>query len=124
MKGHPVPKDLLALSLDELLERLGEDLGVPLAPRDGHHPSAAELRQRARDWVARRWTNLREKVCGNLTIQALRSDNSLLVVELATLIAANRWLPEVQASYAAAIVLKIGLDRLCAGQDPFASGAR
>jgi hypothetical protein len=110
------PASVLTLSEDELLFRLGLQLAGEAEASRGEDQE--NYRQRARNWLQRHWPEFRAAVAANPTIQTLRSDNALLVAELATILARD-WLPGPEAAYAAAIIVKLGIDKLCGGQEPF-----
>ena len=99
------------MSADDLLLYLGMHLvAATEVPIRGNEQD--DLRLRAENWLKRHWKELRQTLRDNPQVEALRSDETLLLVELATIIASH-WITVPGAIYAAAIIVKLGLDKLC-----------
>jgi hypothetical protein len=116
MDDYEIAARALAMAPEELLAELGAELaGTGTAHlKDGE---LDDLKLRASNWLARNWRPLRERLCGNPAIEAVRGNEVLEMLAVADLIA-EVWLHRPGAMTAAAIICKFGLVRLCAGDPP------
>lgn len=103
---------LLLLDEAELLDDLGKQLtGIGFGPEGDE-----DDRESAKRWLDRNLASLRKVICGNQTVQTLTaSENDTLteVAAVADLLADQLGWPV--GSTVAAIIVKRGLGRLCAG---------
>lgn len=102
--------ELLALSERDLLIRLGEQLAPPgpgIGPEDEDRAESA-----ARAWLRAHWQELRNRICGadEGRTAAGRATDASAVVD-----AISGYLDGPVVFTVAAIMLKVGLERICAG---------
>lgn len=106
MNDYDIAAEKLALSEDELLIEFGKLLAGP--SRDG---GDQDRLRRARNWFTNNHAQLRETVCGNDKLTAIRADPEGVVL-LAEVLGDHLNQPAVFG--VSAYLLKHGLDRLCA----------
>jgi hypothetical protein len=110
--------DLFSRDDDELLELLGQDLigaGAGFGPAD-----ASRYRRIAAEWLARHGDELRSKVCGSGTAQAVTDEKTGDQLADAAVVtdAIMTMLGHPSASIVAVILVRRGLARFCSGESP------
>jgi hypothetical protein len=114
-------QDLVALSDDELLERLGRELWSDTA--HATLPTEHLLKLRAREWLTANLPAAKNAVCDNSAVNAIRNkaDEVTLAGVIADIFATSLGFPA--PSVVSILVVRIGLNRLCAGSTPLRSGS-
>jgi hypothetical protein len=109
-------RSLISLSDDDLLEQLGREVWSETS----HALPATKqsLMSGAQDWLKAHLPKAKAAVCGNPVVDAIRhkSDEVTLAGTIADIFAKSLGFPV--PAVVAILVLRIGLDRLCAGWIP------
>lgn len=105
-------QSLINLSDDELLEQLGRELWA----RTSHATPATSqsLKLHAREWLKANLPKAKDAICGNAIVDAIRgkADEVTLVGAIADIFAKSLGFPV--PAVVAILVIRIGLERLCA----------
>lgn len=105
-------EEQVALSDEELLTQLGLELW-----RQTSHaapPSKRALKANATAWLAGKLPKIREALCGNETVLAIRANANQVALAGAIADALSAALGIPAASTVAILITRMGLDRLCA----------
>lgn len=111
---QPSPSDVLAMTEDELLEIIGDN--VIQQRRSARAPSKAEKLNAARIWLSGKSAELVRLLCGNKKIRELASKHStedkeamvLLIGDLVTTVAGG-----IPVIYVSGLIIKQGVQALC-----------
>jgi hypothetical protein len=114
LSGKLTPEDALALDEDELLARIGQQVGG----RHAFPPSLKELIATGREWWNSNRRRLATIICGNKTIKALGREHLsthervVLLAEIADVVVHE--VSGVEPALIGALAIREGLHRLCA----------
>ena len=105
--------EVLEMSIDDLLEMFGAELLGAIRDTNGFGEGQEGYRIRAKNWLSKHWKDIRQALQENPKVVKLakQNDEVLLMSEVVLLIT-NSFVQVPAAVHVAAILVKLGLDKI------------